>query len=89
MMDKPKPEEPTKPKKELDADDILRRVDSFPILDPRSPDEMVGYDENGLPTGLGHASRSNNDYSSSSFTSPRSALAFSMIFSCNCPGTTS
>src|SRR5262249_22828332 len=28
-------------------------------------------------------------YSSSSFTSPRSALAFSMIFSCCCPGTKS
>ena len=28
-------------------------------------------------------------YSSSSFTSPRSALAFSIIFSCCCPGTTS
>jgi len=28
-------------------------------------------------------------YSSSSFTSPRSALAFSIIFSCSCAGTTS
>jgi len=28
-------------------------------------------------------------YSSSSFTSPRAAFAFSMIFSCNCVGTTS
>ena|SRR5437763_8839478 len=28
-------------------------------------------------------------YSSSSFTSPLSAFAFSMIFSCNCDGTTS
>ena len=28
-------------------------------------------------------------YSSSSFTSPRSDLAFSMIFSCSCAGTTS
>jgi hypothetical protein len=28
-------------------------------------------------------------YSSSSFTSPRSAFAFSMIFSCSCAGTTS
>jgi antitoxin VapB len=25
----------------------LRRL---PILDPRSPDELLGYDENGLPT---------------------------------------
>jgi antitoxin VapB len=29
--------------------DILRRVDQLPVLDPRSPDEIVGYDENGLP----------------------------------------
>ena len=29
------------------------------------------------------------NYSSSSFTSPRSDFAFSMIFSCNCMGTTS
>ena len=54
MMDNPKPEEPTKPKKELDIDDILPRIDSFPVLDPRSPEEIVGYDEDGLPTGMGH-----------------------------------
>jgi antitoxin VapB len=29
--------------------EILRRVDALPILDPRSPDEIVGYDEHGLP----------------------------------------
>jgi antitoxin VapB len=29
--------------------EILRRVDTLPILDPRSPDEIVGYDEHGLP----------------------------------------
>jgi antitoxin VapB len=29
--------------------EILRRVDRLPILDSRSPDEIVGYDENGLP----------------------------------------
>jgi len=29
--------------------EILRRVDQLPILDSRSPDEIVGYDENGLP----------------------------------------
>ncbi|HZW79684.1 MAG TPA: hypothetical protein VFF50_04355 [Candidatus Deferrimicrobiaceae bacterium] len=32
---------------ELDA--ILRRVDRMPDLDPRTPDEIVGYDENGIP----------------------------------------
>lgn len=30
-------------------DDILRRVDEMPDLDPRTPDEIIGYDENGLP----------------------------------------
>jgi antitoxin VapB len=30
-------------------DDILRRVDQLPILDSRSPDEILGYDEHGLP----------------------------------------
>jgi antitoxin VapB len=29
--------------------DILRRVDNLPDLDPRSPDEIIGYDEFGLP----------------------------------------
>jgi antitoxin VapB len=29
--------------------DILQRVDRLPVLDPRSPDEIVGYDEDGLP----------------------------------------
>jgi antitoxin VapB len=30
-------------------EEILRRVDQLPILDPRSPDDIVGYDEHGLP----------------------------------------
>jgi antitoxin VapB len=30
-------------------DDILHRVDEMPDLDSRSPDEIVGYDEDGLP----------------------------------------
>jgi len=29
--------------------EILRRVDALPVLDPRTPDEIVGYDEGGLP----------------------------------------
>jgi antitoxin VapB len=29
--------------------DILRRVDQLPILDSRSPEEILGYDEHGLP----------------------------------------
>ena len=30
-------------------EEILRRVDQLPILDSRTPDEIVGYDERGLP----------------------------------------
>jgi len=30
-------------------DEILERVDRLPILDPRTPDEILDYDENGLP----------------------------------------
>ena len=30
-------------------DDILRRVDRLPVVDSRTPDEILGYDENGLP----------------------------------------
>lgn len=29
---------------------IARHCASLPVLDPRSPDEILGYDENGLPT---------------------------------------
>ncbi len=29
--------------------EILQRVDRLPVLDSRTPDEIVGYDENGLP----------------------------------------
>ena len=30
-------------------DDILRRVDAMPILDSRTADEILDYDEHGLP----------------------------------------
>lgn len=30
-------------------EDILRRVDALPTLDSRRPDEILGYDEHGLP----------------------------------------
>jgi antitoxin VapB len=33
----------------LQLDDILRRVDEMPDLDSRTPDEIIGYDEDGLP----------------------------------------
>lgn len=34
---------------ERQVEDILRRVDALPTLDYRSPDEILGYDEHGLP----------------------------------------
>lgn len=33
----------------MQLDDILRRVDAMPDLDSRTPDEILGYDEEGLP----------------------------------------
>ncbi len=30
-------------------EDLLRRVDALPTLDDRSPDEVLGYDEHGMP----------------------------------------
>ena len=30
-------------------EEILRRVDAMPTLDTRSADEILGYDEHGLP----------------------------------------
>jgi len=32
-----------------DLDELLHRVDSLPTIDYRSADEVLGYDENGLP----------------------------------------
>jgi antitoxin VapB len=32
------------------AMEVVRHAATLPILDPRSPDEILGYDENGLPT---------------------------------------
>ena len=29
--------------------EIAHRCDSLPVLDPRSPDEILGYDEHGIP----------------------------------------
>jgi antitoxin VapB len=33
-----------------DIDEILARVDALPELDTRTADEIIGYDENGLPS---------------------------------------
>jgi antitoxin VapB len=30
-------------------EEILHRVDRLPVLDSRTPDEILGYDEHGLP----------------------------------------
>jgi antitoxin VapB len=30
-------------------DDLLRRVDAMPTLDSRTEDEILGYDEHGMP----------------------------------------
>lgn len=32
-----------------DLDEILERFHALPVLDTRSEDEILGYDENGLP----------------------------------------
>ncbi|MFI5021679.1 MAG: type II toxin-antitoxin system VapB family antitoxin [Alphaproteobacteria bacterium] len=32
-----------------ELDEIGRHCASLPVLDDRSPDEIIGYDENGLP----------------------------------------
>jgi len=29
--------------------EILRRMDAIPVIDLRSPDDLLGYDEHGLP----------------------------------------
>lgn len=40
------------PQRSTDAtclEEILHRIDRLPDLDPRSPDEIIDYDERGLP----------------------------------------
>ena len=32
------------------VEEILRRVDALPILDERSAEEIIGYDEHGIPS---------------------------------------
>jgi hypothetical protein len=31
------------------VDELLRRVDALPTIDSRTPDEILGYDDHGLP----------------------------------------
>lgn len=39
-----------KPWNQEKIDAILAEFDALPVLDPRSPDEIIGYDEFGIPT---------------------------------------
>ena len=39
-----------KPWNQKKIDAILAEFDALPVLDPRSPDEILGYDEFGLPS---------------------------------------
>lgn len=32
-----------------ELEEIAKHYESLPVLDDRSPDEIIGYDENGLP----------------------------------------
>ena len=32
-----------------ELDEIARRCASLPVIDDRSPEEILGYDENGVP----------------------------------------
>lgn len=32
-----------------ETEGMLRRIDALPVLDNRTPDEIIGYDEYGLP----------------------------------------
>jgi antitoxin VapB len=32
-----------------EIDQIIARIQRLPVLDDRSPDDIIGYDENGLP----------------------------------------
>lgn len=35
--------------RERTLEEVLAHIDSLPVVDDRSPDEIIGYDENGLP----------------------------------------
>jgi antitoxin VapB len=41
---------PKKPWNQEKIDAILAEFDALPVLDPRTPDEILGYDEFGLPS---------------------------------------
>jgi hypothetical protein len=47
MTEDPDKQELEQMKRDIYA--ILHRGDALPVLDHRTPDEIVGYDENGVP----------------------------------------
>jgi len=47
MTSEPKKQELERTKSEID--EILRRVDSLPVLDSRPADEVLGYNDHGMP----------------------------------------
>ena len=47
MTNDPRKQELERTKSEIA--EILRRVDSLPVIDPRSADEILAYDEHGVP----------------------------------------
>ena len=49
MVTDPRPENENQPQADVTIDEILRRVDALPHIDKRSPEEVIGYDPNGLP----------------------------------------
>ena len=50
MTSEPKKQELERTKGEIK--EILRRVDSLPVLDSRPADEVLGYDDPGIPDSL-------------------------------------
>ena len=51
MTDNPYNEDPSEAEHQRKSvDELLGRVDALPTIDPRTPDEILGYDEHGLPT---------------------------------------
>ena len=44
------PDEKTIEERLRRAQETVRRYNALPIIDPRSPDEILGYDEYGLPS---------------------------------------
>ena len=52
-LDRERTNESERPQKKAERfrriQDVVKRFDALPVLDDREPDDIVGYDENGLP----------------------------------------